>query len=240
MGLDVMAVETVDVGQAAPVKLSRKQLAWRAAREIPDGSYVNLGIGIPTQCADHLPEDREIVLHSENGILGFGPRPPEGEEDPDLVNAGKQPITMSPGGSYFLHSEAFAMIRGGHIDIAMLGAFQVSGSGDLANWTTDNPTFPPGVGGAMDLAAGAKQVWVMTDHVTRKGEPKIVNKCSYPLTSAGCVKRVFTDLAVIDVTEAGLVVREMVPGMTLEALQELTEPTLTAAPDCKELVAPDL
>lgn len=132
------------------------------------------------------------------------------------------------------------MIRGGHIDIAMLGAFQVSGSGDLANWTTDNPTFPPGVGGAMDLAAGAKQVWVMTDHVTRKGEPKIVNKCSYPLTSAGCVKRVFTDLAVIDVTEAGLVVREMVPGMTLEALQELTEPTLTAAPDCKELVAPDL
>jgi len=235
-----MAVETVDAGQKALNKLSRKQLAWRAAQEIPDGSYVNLGIGIPTQCADHLPDDREIVLHSENGVLGFGPRPPEGQEDPDLVNAGKQPVTMLPGGSYFVHSDAFAMIRGGHIDIAMLGAFQVSGSGDLANWTTDNPTFPPGVGGAMDLAAGAKQVWVMTDHVTRKGEPKIVNKCSYPLTSAGCVKRIFTDLAVIDVTPCGLVVREMVPGMTLAALQAVTEPRLSQADDCKELVAPEL
>jgi 3-oxoadipate CoA-transferase, beta subunit len=235
-----MAVETADTSQPAPIKLSRKQLAWRAAQEIPDGSYVNLGIGIPTQCADHLPADREIVLHSENGILGFGPRPPEGEEDSDLVNAGKQPITMSPGGAYFVHSEAFAMIRGGHIDIAMLGAFQVSGSGDLANWTTDNPTFPPGVGGAMDLAAGAKQVWVMTDHVTRKGEPKIVNTCTYPLTSAGCVKRIFTDLAVIDVTADGLFVREMVPGMTLEALQEITEPKLTAASNCGELIAPEL
>jgi 3-oxoadipate CoA-transferase beta subunit len=235
-----MAVETVDAGQKALNKLSRKQLAWRAAQEIPDGSYVNLGIGIPTQCADHLPDDREIVLHSENGILGFGPRPPEGQEDPDLVNAGKQPVTMLPGGSYFVHSDAFAMIRGGHIDIAMLGAFQVSGSGDLANWTTDNPTFPPGVGGAMDLAAGAKQVWVMTDHVTRKGEPKIVNQCSYPLTSAGCVKRIFTDLAVIDVTPCGLVVREMVPGMTLAALQAVTEPRLSQADDCKELVAPEL
>ena len=235
-----MAVETVDAGQKALNKLSRKQLAWRAAQEIPDGSYVNLGIGIPTQCADHLPDDREIVLHSENGILGFGPRPPEGQEDPDLVNAGKQPVTMLPGGSYFVHSDAFAMIRGGHIDIAMLGAFQVSGSGDLANWTTDNPTFPPGVGGAMDLAAGAKQVWVMTDHVTRKGEPKIVNQCSYPLTSAGCVKRIFTDLAVIDVTPCGLVVREMVPGMTLAALQAVTEPRLSQADDCKALVAPEL
>jgi 3-oxoadipate CoA-transferase beta subunit len=235
-----MAVETVDAGQKALNKLSRKQLAWRAAQEIPDGSYVNLGIGIPTQCADHLPDDREIVLHSENGVLGFGPRPPEGQEDPDLVNAGKQPVTMLPGGSYFVHSDAFAMIRGGHIDIAMLGAFQVSGSGDLANWTTDNPTFPPGVGGAMDLAAGAKQVWVMTDHVTRKGEPKIVNKCSYPLTSAGCVKRIFTDLAVIDVTPCGLVVREMIPGMTLAALQAVTEPRLSQADDCKELVAPEL
>ena len=235
-----MAVETVDAGQKALNKLSRKQLAWRAAQEIPDGSYVNLGIGIPTQCADHLPDDREIVLHSENGVLGFGPRPPEGQEDPDLVNAGKQPVTMLPGGSYFVHSDAFAMIRGGHIDIAMLGAFQVSGSGDLANWTTDNPTFPPGVGGAMDLAAGAKQVWVMTDHVTRKGEPKIVNQCSYPLTSAGCVKRIFTDLSVIDVTPCGLVVREMVPGMTLAALQAVTEPRLSQADDCKELVAPEL
>jgi len=235
-----MAVETLDLEGTVANKLSRKQLAWRSARDIPDGSYVNLGIGIPTQCADHLPEDREIILHSENGILGFGPRPPIEEEDPDLVNAGKQPITMLPGGSYFVHSEAFAMIRGGHVDIAMLGAFQISGKGDLANWTTDNPTFPPGVGGAMDLAAGAKQVWVMTDHVTRKGEPKIVTTCTYPLTSAGCVKRVFTDLAIIDITADGLVVREMVPGMTLDALQALTEPKLILAEDYREMVVPAL
>ena len=147
---------------------------------------------------------------------------------------------MLNGGSYFVHSDAFAMIRGGHIDIAMLGAFEVSGRGDLANWTTNNPNFPPGVGGAMDLAAGAKQVWVMTEHVTRKGAPKIVNDCSYPLTSAACVKRIFTDLAVIDVTPDGLVVREMVAGLTLEALQAVTEPGLTQAKDCRELTAPDL
>lgn len=235
-----MAVETMDRADAVAGRLSRKQLAWRAARDIPDGSYVNLGIGIPTLCADHLPEDREIVLHSENGILGFGPRPPAGQEDPDLVNAGKQPITMLAGGAYFVHSDAFAMIRGGHVDIAMLGAFQVSGGGDLANWTTDNPTFPPGVGGAMDLAAGAKQVWVMTDHVTRNGAPKIVDRCTYPLTAAACVTRVFTDLAVIDVTADGLSVREMVPGLTLEALQACTEPRLTLADDCGDLRAPEL
>ncbi len=236
-----MAVEmATDLAVAGPTGLTRAQLAWRAAHDIPDGSYVNLGIGIPTQCADHLPKDREIVLHSENGILGFGPRPPAGGEDPDLVNAGKQPITMLPGGAYFVHSDAFAMIRGGHLDIAILGAFQVSGGGDLANWTTDNPTFPPGVGGAMDLAAGARQVWVMTDHVTRKGEPKIVNTCSYPLTAAGCVKRIFTDLAIIDVMPDGLVVREMVSGLTLQALQDKTEPALTLAENCRVLTAPDL
>ena len=181
-------------------KLSRRQLAWLAANEIPDGAYVNLGIGIPTLCADHMPSDKEVLLHSENGVLGFGPRPEEGEEDLDLVNAGKQPITMLKGGSYFVHSDAFAMIRGGHIDIAMLGAFEVSENGDLANWTTDNPTFPPGVGGAMDLAAGAKQVWALTEHITRDGKPKIVKNCSYPLTSSGCVKRIFTDLAIIDLS----------------------------------------
>ena len=181
-------------------KLSRRQLAWLAANEIPDGAYVNLGIGIPTLCADHMPSDKEVLLHSENGVLGFGPRPEEGEEDLDLVNAGKQPITMLKGGSYFVHSDAFAMIRGGHIDIAMLGAFEVSENGDLANWTTNNPTFPPGVGGAMDLAAGAKQVWALTEHITRDGKPKIVKNCSYPLTSSGCVKRIFTDLAIIDVS----------------------------------------
>ena len=221
-------------------KLSRRQLAWLAANEIPDGAYVNLGIGIPTLCADHMPSEKEVLLHSENGVLGFGPRPEEGEEDPDLVNAGKQPITMLKGGSYFVHSDAFAMIRGGHIDIAMLGAFEVSEKGDLANWTTNNPTFPPGVGGAMDLAAGAKQVWVLTEHVTRDGKPKIVTNCSYPLTSAQCVKRVFTDLAIIDISDNGLTVLGMVDGISLEELQLLTEPTLVLSPECYKLKVPKI
>ena len=198
-------------------KLSRRQLAWLAANEIPDGAYVNLGIGIPTLCADHMPSDKEILLHSENGVLGFGPRPDEGDEDSDLVNAGKQPITMLKGGSYFVHSDAFAMIR-----------------------TTNNPTFPPGVGGAMDLAAGAKQVWVLTEHVTRDGKPKIVTNCSYPLTSAQCVKRIFTDLAIIDISDAGLTVLGMVDGISLEELQLLTEPTLVLSPECYKLKAPQI
>ena len=221
-------------------KLSRRQLAWLAANEIPDGAYVNLGIGIPTLCADHMPSDKEVLLHSENGVLGFGPRPEEGEEDLDLVNAGKQPITMLKGGSYFVHSDAFAMIRGGHIDIAMLGAFEVSENGDLANWTTNNPTFPPGVGGAMDLAAGAKQVWALTEHVTRDGKPKIVKNCSYPLTSSGCVKRIFTDLAIIDVSDAGLTVIGMMDGLSLEELQAITEPALALSPECYKLQAPQI
>ena len=221
-------------------KLSRRQLAWLAANEIPDGAHVNLGIGIPTLCADHMPSDKEVLLHSENGVLGFGPRPEEGEEDLDLVNAGKQPITMLKGGSYFVHSDAFAMIRGGHIDIAMLGAFEVSENGDLANWTTNNPTFPPGVGGAMDLAAGAKQVWALTEHITRDGKPKIVKNCSYPLTSSGCVKRIFTDLAIIDVSDAGLTVIGMMDGLSLEELQAITEPTLALSPKCYKLQAPEI
>ena len=221
-------------------KLSRRQLAWLAANEIPDGAYVNLGIGIPTLCADHMPSDKEVLLHSENGVLGFGPRPEEGEEDLDLVNAGKQPITMLEGGSYFVHSDAFAMIRGGHIDIAMLGAFEVSENGDLANWTTNNPTFPPGVGGAMDLAAGAKQVWALTEHITRDGKPKIVKNCSYPLTSSGCVKRIFTDLAIIDVSDAGLTVIGMMDGLSLEELQAITEPNLALSPECYKLEAPQI
>ena len=221
-------------------KLSRRQLAWLAANEIPDGAHVNLGIGIPTLCADHMPSDKEVLLHSENGVLGFGPRPEEGEEDLDLVNAGKQPITMLKGGSYFVHSDAFAMIRGGHIDIAMLGAFEVSENGDLANWTTNNPTFPPGVGGAMDLAAGAKQVWALTEHITRDGKPKIVKNCSYPLTSSGCVKRIFTDLAIIDDSDAGLTVIGMMDGLSLEELQAVTEPTLALSPKCYKLEAPQI
>ncbi len=221
-------------------KLSRRQLAWLVANEIPDGSYVNLGIGIPTLCADHMPEGKEILLHSENGVLGFGPRPEEGMEDGDLVNAGKQPITMLKGGAYFVHSDAFGMIRGGHIDIAMLGAFEVSASGDLANWTTNNPKFPPGVGGAMDLAAGAKQVWVLTEHVTKEGKAKIVNACSYPLTAAKCVKRVFTDLAIMDLTEGGMVVQGMVKGITIDELQSVTEPNLSLSSDYRTIDMPEL
>ena len=221
-------------------RLSRRQIAWLVANEIPDGSYVNLGIGIPTLCADHMPGEREILLHSENGVLGFGPRPDEGDEDNDLVGAGKQPIAMLDGGSYFVHSDAFGMIRGGHIDIAMLGAFEVSGEGDLANWTTNNPTFPPGVGGAMDLAAGAKEVWVLTEHQTKDGNAKIVNKCSYPLTSAKCVKRIFTDLAIMSIDKGELIVEGMIEGMTIEELQSRTEPKLCLSSSSKVLAAPDL
>lgn len=234
-----MVIEAA-VQDVAVEKLTRNQVAWRAANEIPDGSYVNLGIGQPTTCSNFIPEDREIVLHSENGILGVGPAPVSGMEDPELINASKDPITLVPGGSFFVHSDAFVMIRGGHIDLALLGAFEVSETGDLANWTTENPKFPPGVGGAMDLAAGAKQVWVLTDHVTRKGDPKIVYSCSYPLTAKRVVTKIFTDLAVIDVTDAGLIVREMVEGLTLEALQRLTEPKLTLASGCGVLAAPPL
>lgn len=231
---------TVGILSDSANRLSRRQIAWLVANEIPDGSYVNLGIGIPTLCADHMPDEREILLHSENGVLGFGPRPDEGDEDNDLVNAGKQPITMLDGGSYFVHSDAFGMIRGGHIDIAMLGAFEVSGEGDLANWTTNNPTFPPGVGGAMDLAAGAKEVWVLTEHQTKDGNAKIVNKCSYPLTSAKCVKRIFTDLAIMSIDKGELIVEGMIEGMTIEELQSRTEPKLCLSSSSKVLAAPDL
>ena len=231
---------TVGILSDSANRLSRRQIAWLVANEIPDGSYVNLGIGIPTLCADHMPGEREILLHSENGVLGFGPRPDEGDEDNDLVNAGKQPITMLDGGSYFVHSDAFGMIRGGHIDIAMLGAFEVSGEGDLANWTTNNPTFPPGVGGAMDLAAGAKEVWVLTEHQTKDGNAKIVNTCSYPLTSAKCVKRIFTDLAIMSIDKGELIVEGMIEGMTIEELQSRTEPKLCLASSSKVLAAPDL
>lgn len=231
---------TVGILSDSANRLSRRQIAWLVANEIPDGSYVNLGIGIPTLCADHMPGEREILLHSENGVLGFGPRPDEGDEDNDLVNAGKQPITMLDGGSYFVHSDAFGMIRGGHIDIAMLGAFEVSGEGDLANWTTNNPTFPPGVGGAMDLAAGAKEVWVLTEHQTKDGNAKIVNECSYPLTSAKCVKRIFTDLAIMSIDKGELIVEGMIEGMTIEELQSRTEPKLCLSSSSKVLAAPDL
>jgi 3-oxoadipate CoA-transferase beta subunit len=220
--------------------LSRRQMAWRAAQDIESGAVVNLGIGLPTLCADYLPAGREIVFHSENGILGMGPAPAKGQEDTDLINAGKQLITLMPGGSYFHHNEAFMMIRGGHVDLAMMGAFEVSEFGDLANWTTNDPHALPGVGGAMDLAAGAKEVRILVEHTTKEGSPRIKQSCTYPLTAAKCVSRIYTNLAVIDVTKDGLVVREMVAGLDLAQLQKLTEPKLTLANDWKKLSAPDM
>src|SRR5438128_1437734 len=211
-------------------RFSRDQMAARVARDIPEGAYVNLGIGLPTMVANHLPRDREIFLHSENGLLGMGPAPAPGEEDEDLINAGKQPVTLLTGGAYFHHADSFAMMRGGHLDICVLGAFQVSVSGDLANWHTGAPDAIPAVGGAMDLALGARDVYVMMEHLTRAGESKIVERCRYPLTAVACVDRIYTDLAVIDVTPVGLRVREMVDGLTFAELQRVTRAALVPPP----------
>jgi 3-oxoadipate CoA-transferase beta subunit len=218
--------------------LKRRQIAWRAAQDLVDGAYVNLGIGLPTLVSDFIPPDREIVLHSENGVLGVGPAPGDNEVDWDLINAGKQPVTLVTGGSYVHHTDSFLMIRGGHLDLALLGAFEVSEKGDLANWTTDDPGFPPGVGGAMDLAVGAKEIRVLVEHTTKAGTPRIRRHCGYPLTAAAVVRRIYTDLAVIDVTPEGLLVREMVEGIDLLALQAKTEADLRLAPDAKVLRAP--
>jgi 3-oxoadipate CoA-transferase beta subunit len=197
-------------------------MAARVAQDIPEGAYVNLGIGLPTMVANYLPAEKEIFLHSENGVLGMGPAPAPGEEDPDLINAGKQPVTLLLGGAYFHHADSFAMMRGGHLDICVLGAFQVSSRGDLANWHTGAPDAIPAVGGAMDLAIGAKQVFVMMEHQTKSGESKIVEACTYPLTGIACVSRIYTDMAVLDVTPAGLRVREMAPGLAFDELQAAT------------------
>ena len=203
-------------------RLDRDAMAQRLARDIPEGAYVNLGIGLPTRVADFLPPDREVILHSENGLLGMGPAPVAGEEDPDLINAGKQPVTLLTGGAFFHHGDSFAMMRGGHIDICVLGAFQVSVHGDLANWHTGAPGAIPAVGGAMDLAIGAKRTFVMMDLLTRDGTSKLVESCTYPVTGLACVSRIYTDHAVFDVGPDGASVIEMVDGLTLEALQELT------------------
>lgn len=203
-------------------KLDRNQMAARVARDIPEGSYVNLGIGLPTLVANHLPKGREVILHSENGVLGIGPRPAAGQEDEDLINAGKEPVTLLAGGAYFHHADSFAMIRGRHLDFAILGAFQVSRTGDLANWHTGAPDAIPAVGGAMDLAVGAKQVLVMMEHLTKTGESKVVERCTYPLTGARCVNRIYTDLAVLDVKPDGLHVVDIVEGLGFEELQRLT------------------
>jgi len=210
-------------------RLNRDQMAARVAADIAEGSYVNLGIGLPTRVANYLPKDRDIFLHSENGLLGMGPAPEPGAEDPELINAGKEAVTLLSGGCFFHHGDSFAMMRGGHLDICVLGAFQVSQQGDLANWHTGAPGAIPAVGGAMDLALGAKQVFVMMEHLTKNGECKLVEQCAYPLTGIACVDRVYTDLAVIDITPAGLLVREIVDGLGFEELQRLTPVRLTLA-----------
>ena len=205
----------------AYTKRSKDELAQRVARDIHDGAYVNLGIGMPTAVANHLPQGIEVILQSENGILGMGPAPAAGHEDYDLINAGKQPVTLLPGGAYFHHADSFAMMRGGHLDICVLGAFQVSQAGDLANWHTGEADAIPAVGGAMDLATGARQTWVMMDLLTKTGESKIVRECSYPLTGLACVKRVYTDLATLECGPQGLRLVDAVEGLSREALEAL-------------------
>jgi len=210
-------------------RFTRDEIAARVARDIPDGAYVNLGIGLPTLVANFLPKDREIVLQSENGILGMGAAPAPGAEDPDLINASKTAVTLVPGASFFHHGDSFAMMRGGHLDYCVLGGFQVSEAGDLANWHTGAPDAIPAVGGAMDLAIGARHVYVMMEHTTKSGESKVVKRCTYPLTGLACVDRIYTDLAVIDVTRSGLEVVDMVEGLSLEELQRVTGAPLARA-----------
>ncbi len=209
--------------------LSRSAMAARLARDIPEGWCVNLGIGIPTLVADHVPMEREVIFHSENGVLGMGPQPPEDQIDPWLINAGKQYVTLRKGGSFVHHADSFAMIRGGHIDLCVLGGFEVAENGDLANWATSENDTAPAVGGAMDLAAGAKRLWVLMEHTTKDGRSKIVSRCGYPLTAVGAVKRVYTNLAVLDVTERGFVVIDLAPGLGFEALQQRTDAKLLEA-----------
>ena len=210
-------------------KRSKEQLAQRVAQDIHDGAYVNLGIGMPTLVANHLPAGIEVILHSENGILGMGPAPAAGHEDYDLINAGKQPVTMLAGGAYFHHADSFSMMRGGHLDICVLGAFQVSATGDLANWHTGEKDAIPAVGGAMDLAIGAKQTWVMMDLLTKKGESKVVAQCSYPITGIACVKRIYSELATLECTPNGLKLIDMVEGLTHAELEKMLGLPIAAA-----------
>ena len=216
-----MTVTAQPISVSSYKKRSKIELAQRVAQDIFDGAYVNLGIGMPTLVANHLPDGREAILQSENGILGMGPAPAEGEEDYDLINAGKQPVTLLPGGAFFHHADSFAMMRGGHLDICVLGAFQVSATGDLANWHTGEKDAIPAVGGAMDLATGAKETWVMMDLLTKTGQSKVVPQCTYPLTGIGCVKRIYTDLCTLACTPNGLKLIDVVDGLDSSALSQL-------------------
>ncbi|MCJ7558033.1 MAG: 3-oxoacid CoA-transferase subunit B [Gammaproteobacteria bacterium] len=218
-----------NIVERATIGWDREQMAQRAALDIPDGAYVNLGIGIPEKIARYVPDGREVIYHTENGLLGMGPTPKPGEEDPDLVNAGKKQITAIPGAAFFHHADSFGMIRGGHIDICVLGAMQVSETGDLANWSTGASDAIPAVGGAMDLVAGVETIYVLTQHCTKEGEPKLVKACSFPLTGKAVVKRIYTDLAVIDVTPEGLRVVELAPGIDFEYVQQRTGCNLISA-----------
>lgn len=218
-------------------KLSNAQIAWRAAQDIEDGSYVNLGIGFPEMIAKFQPEGRDVTYHTENGVLGFGKAPKDGEEDWDLINAGKKAITLNPGASFFHHAVSFSMVRGGHLDLAVLGAYQVAQNGDLANWRVGSKGVPA-VGGAMDLVHGAKRVAVVTDHVTKDGGPKLVETCTFPLTGVGCVTRVYTSLAVIDIEGGKFILREKLPGLSMEALQAVTGATLHTEGDVADLIVP--
>ncbi|MFC3724999.1 3-oxoacid CoA-transferase subunit B [Neoaquamicrobium sediminum] len=220
-------------------KLSNAQIAWRAAQDLPDGAYVNLGIGFPEMIAKFKPKGREVIYHTENGVLDFGEAPPAGQEDWDLINAGKKAITLNDGASFFHHADSFAMVRGGHLDVAVLGAYEISENGDLANWST-GPGSVPAVGGAMDLVHGAKQVWVVTDHVTKKGAPKLLKQCRLPLTGVACVTTVYTSLAVVDIRDGCFVLREKLPGMSLDELQALTEADLSVEGTVKDLVVPEV
>ena len=206
--------------------LGRDALAARLAQDIPEGWSVNLGIGIPTLVGNYVPPEREVVFHSENGILGMGPAPAPDQINRWLINASSQYVTLRPGASYMSHSDSFALVRGGHLDLCVLGAFQVAENGDLANWARSEDDNAPAIGGAMDLAAGAKRIWIVMEHTTRAGEPRLLRRCTYPLTAAGCVKRVYTELAVIDVTDRGFVVTDMVAGLTFDELQQRTEAPL--------------
>ncbi len=219
-------------------KLSNAQIAWRAAQDIEDGSYVNLGIGFPEMIAKFQPDGRDVTYHTENGILGFGQAPKEGDEDWDLINAGKKPITLKPGAAFFHHADSFTMVRGGHLDLAVLGAYQVAQNGDLANWRVGTKGVPA-VGGAMDLVHGAKRVAVVTDHVTKDGGPKLVEQCTFPLTGVGCVTRAYTSLAVIDIEDGKFILREKVPGLCMDALQAVTGATLHIQGHVADLIVPE-